>query len=392
MNFDFASPGATAYDSIIQALAARQAQERQARLDALQEENIRSLMKDRDEDRKVQMARYKQEGIEKDAAQKEQRADRLTRELQPLQSISKSTAGVLKGTDRGDLVQTNPDLAFPGFLQPNVDMNPGEQPGDVYKGTSAQQHQLAQEEQAGENMRAANARAAESAKPSIVREYEYYVNEMTKAGQKPKSFEEYQTEDANRKASANSGGTPYFTPLQTDEGYRAFDNRSGKVGDVVAGFRPGEAAQKAITDAQSILYTIGEIEQEFKPERVGPLKGRYNTMQLALVGELGDEGLANLQSDVARLKNTVINLRTGAQMSEPEAQRILKEVPDFNLPPDVFMSRLSNAKNYFKNWMRDRVKNATGRGNLKALEGDEKKPEAAPAGVRRYDPATGDLK
>ena len=156
--------------------------------------------------------------------------------------------------------------------------------------------------------------------------------------------------------------SPYFIPVQTGEGIIPFNTRTGAyVEPNRKDLRPSATAEVDLTRAQSTLYQIKEIRNLFTPERAGPLKGRYKTMQLALVGELGDRGLADFQSATATLGNTVIQLRTGAQMSEQEAQRILKEIPNMNLPPDVFLARLGRAEDYFQEWYRNRAKLAFGR-------------------------------
>ena len=160
----------------------------------------------------------------------------------------------------------------------------------------------------------------------------------------------------------SGGGSPYFVPVQTGEGIIPFNTRTGNyVEPNRKDLRPSASAEVDLTRVQSTLYQVKEIRNLFTPERVGPLKGRYKTMQLALVGELGEEGLADFQSATATLGNTVINLRTGAQMSEPEAQRILKEIPNMNLPPDVYLARLGRAEDYFQEWYRNRAKLAFGR-------------------------------
>ena len=164
------------------------------------------------------------------------------------------------------------------------------------------------------------------------------------------------------RGGAAGGGNPYFIPIQTGQGIVPFNTRSGQWDDPNRrDLRPGMTAEQDLTRSQAVLGTLRNIEQEFNPAWVGPIKGRYKTMQIALVGERGEQGLAALQATTAQLANTVINLRTGAQMSEPEAQRILKEIPDFNLPPDVFMAKLGVARSYFEDWLKYRSTLAFGR-------------------------------
>jgi hypothetical protein len=141
------------------------------------------------------------------------------------------------------------------------------------------------------------------------------------------------------------GPAPYFTLAQTAEGFRSFDNRKGdwhggRLGDL----KPGATAQEKMASAEAAVFQLGEVKRLFNPDWVGPAAGRYKSMQLAAVGERGEKGLAEMSAQVASLKNQIINLRTGAAMSEPEAQRIMQEIPDMNNPPDVFLSRLETTQ------------------------------------------------
>lgn len=150
----------------------------------------------------------------------------------------------------------------------------------------------------------------------------------------------------------------------------------------------GETAQKDIVNTESLLNDIGELEKVYNPAWVGPLKGRYNTMALALVGEGDSQGLSDMSQILATLNNTIINLRTGAQMSEPEAQRIMKEVPNMNLPPDVFVARLNGVKRKMSDFLQRRADIGYGR----RTAGGADAPKAGAGGkkaVGRYNPATG---
>jgi hypothetical protein len=185
------------------------------------------------------------------------------------------------------------------------------------------------------------------------------------AGPNDKPFDKNLGDQLVNDDPTNSGGGKSFViPVQTGNGVIVLDGRTGQP---ISRYdlKPGDTAQENMTRAKMVLYDIGQIENSFTPDRVGPLMGRYKTMQLALVGEAGDAGLADMQSTISTLQNTVINLRTGAQMSEPEAQRIMKEIPSMNLPPDVFMARLRQAKQYFAEYLNTRSTMAYGRGTVK---------------------------
>jgi hypothetical protein len=57
-----------------------------------------------------------------------------------------------------------------------------------------------------------------------------------------------------------------------------------------------------------------------------------------------DQGLAEFVAEVATLKNAVVKATTGAAMSEPEAQRIMSQVPDLTNQPAVFRARLASTR------------------------------------------------
>ena len=125
--------------------------------------------------------------------------------------------------------------------------------------------------------------------------------------------------------------------------------------------------------------------------------GRYKTAQAMLTG--GDPEFAAFTAAVSTLQNTVINLRTGAQMSEPEAARILNEISNVNLPPETFIAKAKQSQIYFNEWLRNRASGAYGRTTIADVDqmvgGNGMAPAPASAagsgGGRRlrYNPATG---
>ena len=154
-------------------------------------------------------------------------------------------------------------------------------------------------------------------------------------------------------------GRPYFIPVQTGQGVQSFDTRTGNVVGRVGDLKPGETAQREIANAQTIATVLDQVMMTVPDTVIGPLTGRYKTVEAALAGN--DPTFSTFAAAVATLQNTVINLRTGAQMSEPEARRILGEVPNVNLPPGTFVARAKQAQRYFKEWLKNRASVAYGR-------------------------------
>ncbi len=156
----------------------------------------------------------------------------------------------------------------------------------------------------------------------------------------------------------DSGGKPYFIPLQTGGGIESFDTRTGTTVGRVGDLKPADGAQKSLADVGNTLFRAREVNRLMKPEWLGPLSGRLSTMDVALFGD--DARKAEFQGNLEGLRNTVINLRTGAQMSEHEAQRILAELPGFNLSPKAFMGRMESATRGLEDWYQRRHSMATG--------------------------------
>lgn len=203
----------------------------------------------------------------------------------------------------------------------------------------------------------------------------------------------------NRRAelSHQDSARPYFTPLQTAEGIQSFDTRTGKVAGRLGDYKPGETAQDVLTNAQGVQKDIERVRNFFRPEFVGPIAGRFGSVEQALLG--GNPEMTDLYQTAQRLHNTIVYLRTGKQMNESEAARILAELPTKNLKPDVFIGRLNNMANYFDEWMQNRSKLAFGRttaGDVDKMTGTNMggpatapaAAQAAPGRVRQYNPAT----
>jgi hypothetical protein len=76
---------------------------------------------------------------------------------------------------------------------------------------------------------------------------------------------------------------------------------------------------------------------------VGPLDGRAAKMRLATGAGVTPE-LAEFDAQLTGLKNAVIKATTGAAMSEPEAKRIMGQLPDLSLPEEVFKARLATTR------------------------------------------------
>jgi hypothetical protein len=93
----------------------------------------------------------------------------------------------------------------------------------------------------------------------------------------------------------------------------------------------------AIAEGEAAIDSLNNIGSLFDEAFVGPVAGRVGT-----TGELfglNPEKQSQFIAATAAFKNQIIKEITGAQMSEIEARRILKQVPDENNPPTVWKAR-----------------------------------------------------
>lgn len=76
---------------------------------------------------------------------------------------------------------------------------------------------------------------------------------------------------------------------------------------------------------------------------IGPLDSWITSGKLATGMGVTPE-LAEFAAQVTGLQNAVIKAITGAQMSEPEAKRIMSQIPDMKNPMPVFKARMATTK------------------------------------------------
>jgi hypothetical protein len=99
--------------------------------------------------------------------------------------------------------------------------------------------------------------------------------------------------------------------------------------------KPPAAAgeRKDITDAQASIDSLDNLKALFDDpkSKTGIIPGA-TTQALGLIGKTTQEQ-ENLQAATFAFKNRIIKQITGAQMSEQEAKRIMKQVPDLGDPP-----------------------------------------------------------
>ena len=225
----------------------------------------------------------------------------------------------------------------------------------------------------------AEAPRAESSAPSIG-SFEDYVRQ--RFGPRPTPPQIETARRAYQQADDRAGGgAPYYMPVQTAHGVVPFDARTGQFKDADRrDLKPGETAQREIANAQTTATLLRQVLTSVNDAALGPIAGRYKTVEAALVGN--DPTFAAFAAAVSTLQNTVINLRTGAQMSEPEAQRILGELPTVKLPPATFIARAKQSQKYFEEWRKNRATVAYGRTTTGDVDRMVAPGQTAPGGAQ----------
>ena len=140
--------------------------------------------------------------------------------------------------------------------------------------------------------------------------------------------------------------------------------------------KPASASERtAIASGRASIDSLNNIKDLYDKAFVGPLAGR--------VGKVKDIFGMNVQKQsefyaaTAAFKNQVIKEITGAQMSEVEARRIMKQVPDVDDPPTVWAAKWSQSKKNLEILQRRRLE-VLKQSNLKVPQSE--KPD--PLGIR----------
>jgi hypothetical protein len=152
--------------------------------------------------------------------------------------------------------------------------------------------------------------------PGSIGEYQFYAEQETAAGRIPKSFNEYQTEDANRKAFASAlAGQNGLTPQQTQNFIHITDN-----------FQKDEIMKNAISGQQAILVADQVIADPYNA--ANQLKSLYTLVKSLDPNSAVREGeislaekaqsyLQNFSTALTRLSSgQVIDPKTALQLAQ----------------------------------------------------------------------------
>jgi len=110
------------------------------------------------------------------------------------------------------------------------------------------------------------------------------------------------------------------------------------------GAKLSATAIEKIAGIDQSLNVVKSLNELKKPEWLGPIAGRQARYSINIPGVKVSDELARFAAETATLKNSVVKAITGAQMSEPEAKRIMQQVPDFEDKPNVWQQKLEATK------------------------------------------------
>jgi len=132
---------------------------------------------------------------------------------------------------------------------------------------------------------------------------------------------------------------------------------------------PTETA-KQLSELEATLEQITNVEKLYKPDFVGPIKGRVAGVKEATTGNIPEEQI-EMRAALRDAADFLLRARSGAQINEQEFKRMMTFLPQDNLPPKVFEVRLSRFKRELQTLIRTKKRLAgTTRGEVEKQEGD----------------------
>lgn len=147
-----------------------------------------------------------------------------------------------------------------------------------------------------------------------------------------------------------------------------------RAAEIEKGAKPlAGATAKSVAELNTTLEMIDDLESLFDPRFTGPIVGRAYPVR-EITGQVEPEEV-EFHRLVADIRDTLLRARSGAAITVPEYNRLIKIVPDPNLPGNVFASRLRGFRRSVRQLRDQKLRVATtGRGQLR----EEAEQEVAP--------------
>ncbi|MFX0194556.1 MAG: hypothetical protein ACFFCW_00415 [Candidatus Hodarchaeota archaeon] len=115
-----------------------------------------------------------------------------------------------------------------------------------------------------------------------------------------------------------------------------------KLGVTVNLTQSSPTERENLATGEATLSTLDNLYNLFNESYVGPVAGRIGRVKDIFGGN--EEKQSEFYAATHAFKNQIIKEITGAQMSEVEAKRIMKQIPDVNDPPSVWKAKWKQSK------------------------------------------------
>lgn len=232
--------------------------------------------------------------------------------------------------------------------------------------------------------------AAGSVDPAVVRTFEAAHPELVS---KRGTTEYGQALEAFIKA----GERPYSTFVGlTPDGKQAitFDSRKGTVGlqplpfagEIQPKIKPTVPTEQTTAFQQigTLKEALGQVIDKYEESFVGPIAGPTGKIQDNW-GVMPDAKRAEFRALTHNLFNTIIYLRSGKQINEEEAKRLLDELPTMNISPVAFQAKIKKFTWELDSIQRGKMRELKGAGYRNVGETQEQPTPQGSGGISRED-------
>ena len=134
--------------------------------------------------------------------------------------------------------------------------------------------------------------------------------------------------------------TPFYQIVPTSEGFVQVNARNPSEKILPTGLDKPLTGEMVTAEQQfgTLKDSMGLVRELYNKDYVGPIGGRIGSLQEKTTGLPQDQ--AKFYSALEATKNALIYALSGKQINESEYQRLLKQLPDRNLPVSVFSARM----------------------------------------------------
>ncbi len=184
---------------------------------------------------------------------------------------------------------------------------------------------------------------------------------------------------AERQASAAAEAARHNRAMEGNAAARLKAEGAG-----AGGAKLSAGAIEKVAGVDQSMGMLDDIEKLLPKmaDNIGIMDGRVARAKL-MTGRGITQELAEFDAQLTGLKNAVIKATTGAAMSEPEAKRIMGQLPDLTQPEAVFRARMATTRKNLETLKRRTIELSGGTMSSPSTAG------AGPKPTGRFNPATG---